>query len=160
MPKKSQNNNNNNLSSVAMANPWYLKLWRPKSLVVTYTETMRRNTKTNIKTGITKHKHSSPQSCRSSLQRQEVPEGESQEGTCDDQLSVAVLVRRCWWWGWWKGAPWERVRLLFKYGEGAIQGEQSYVVPPFHLEDMEGRGIWEGESFCVLRVWLFYILHI
>ena len=29
------------------------------------------------------------------------------------------------------------MRLLLKYGEGAIQGEQSYVVPPFHLEDME-----------------------
>ena len=118
-------------------------------------ETMKRNTKTNIKTGITKHKHSSPQSCRSSLQRQEVPEGESQEGTCDDQLSVAVLVRRCWWWGWWKGAPWERVRLLFKYGEGAIQGEQSYVVPPFHLEDMEGRGIWMGGNFfCVCCIFM------
>ena len=49
-----------------------------------------------------------------------------------------------------KGAPWERVWLLFKYGEGAIQGEQSYVVPPFHLADMEGRGIWMGgEIFCV-----------
>ena len=29
------------------------------------------------------------------------------------------------------------MRLLLKYGEGAIQGEQSYVVPPFHLEEME-----------------------
>ena len=56
------------------------------------TETMRRNTNTNIKTGITKHKHSSPQSYRSSLQRQEVQEGESQAGTCDDQLASVELL--------------------------------------------------------------------
>ena len=108
MPKNSQNKNKNDLSSVAIAKPWYLKLWRPKSLVVTYTETMRRTTNTNIKTGITKHKYSSPQSCRSSLQRQEVQEGESQAGTCGDQLSkVAILVVMMdhhWWChgGLWK----------------------------------------------------------
>ena len=120
------------------------------------TETMRRNTNTNIKTGITKHKHASPQSYRSSLQRQEVQEGESQAGTCDDQLALVelrvVMMDHHWCCRgslWKKGtmrvmlvverAPWERVGLLLKYGEGAIQGEQSYVVPPFHLEDMEER---------------------